>query len=91
VLYLGFRRPGAAASGITRSRLRWMPTSPSGCLAAHRIGDECAYVAALGDVVGVAEAVHQLRPGARDASGVPAHLGSAKPTSPSNLGIRLGS
>ena len=47
---------------------------PLGCLAAHRVGDGGALVAALGDVAGVAEAAHQLRPGARDAAGVPAGL-----------------
>ena len=47
---------------------------PLGCLAAHRVGDGGAHVAALGDVTGVAEAVHQLRPGARDAARVPADL-----------------
>ena len=48
---------------------------PLGCLAAHRVGDGGAHVAALGDVAGVAEAVHQLRPRLRDAAGVPAELG----------------
>jgi hypothetical protein len=47
---------------------------PSGGLAAHRVGDRGADVAALGDVPGVAEAVHQRRPGPRDAAGVPADL-----------------
>ena len=35
---------------------------PLGCLATHRVGDTGAHVAALGDVAGVAEAAHQLRP-----------------------------
>ena len=48
---------------------------PLGCLAAHRVGDAGAHVAALGDVAGVAEAAHQLRPGPRDAAEVPAELG----------------
>ena len=48
---------------------------PLGCLAAHRVGDGGALVAALGDVAGVAEAAHQLRPRLRDAAGVPADLG----------------
>ena len=43
--------------------------------ASHRVGDAGALVAALGDVAGVAEAVHQLGPGACDAAGVPADLG----------------
>jgi hypothetical protein len=48
---------------------------PVGCLAAHRVGDRGAHVAALGDVAGVAQAVRQLRPRLRDAAGVPADLG----------------
>ena len=47
---------------------------PFWCLAAHRVGYAGALIAALGDVAGVAEAVHQLRPGSRDATGVPADL-----------------
>ena len=42
--------------------------------ASHRVGDAGADIAALGDVAGVAEPVHQLRPGPRDAAGVPADL-----------------
>ena len=37
---------------------------PFGCLAAHRVGDGGAHVAALSDVAAVAEPVHQLGPGA---------------------------
>ncbi len=48
---------------------------PLGCLAAHRVGDGGAHVAALGDVARVAEAVHQLRPRVRDAAVLPAELG----------------
>ena len=48
---------------------------PLGCLAAHRVRDGGAHVAALGDVARVAEAVHQLRPRAGDAAGLPAELG----------------
>ena len=48
---------------------------PLGCLAAHRVRDGGAHVAALGDVARVAEAVHQLRPRACDAAGLPAELG----------------
>jgi len=48
---------------------------PGGCLAAHRVGDGGALVAPLGHVPGVPEAVHQLRPGAGDAAGVPAVFG----------------
>ena len=48
---------------------------PVRCLAAHRVGDGGAHVAALGDVAGVAQAVHQLRPGPGDTADVPAELG----------------
>ena len=48
---------------------------PLGCLAAHHIGNDGAQVAALGDVAGIAEAVHQLSPRARGAAEVPAELG----------------
>ncbi len=52
-----------------------MLANPAGCLAAHRIGDGGTHVAALRDVAGVAEALHQLGPRSRDAAGVPADLG----------------
>jgi hypothetical protein len=48
---------------------------PVGCLPSHRVGDGGAHVAALGDITGVAKAVHQFRPGQRDAADVPAELG----------------
>ena len=44
-------------------------------LATHQVRDERTHVAALGDVAGVAEAVHQLRPRACGAGGVPTELG----------------
>ncbi len=44
-------------------------------LAAHQVGDEGTHVAALGDIAGVAEASHQLRPRASGAGGVPAEFG----------------
>ena len=44
-------------------------------LATHQVRDEGTHVAALGDVAGVAEAMHQLRPRASGASGVPTELG----------------
>ena len=44
-------------------------------LAAHQVRDEGTHVAALGDVAGVAEAVHQLRPRACGTAGVPTELG----------------
>ena len=52
-----------------------MPTSPSGAWRPIASVTRGAHVAALGDIAGVAEAAHQLRPGARDAAGVPADLG----------------
>jgi hypothetical protein len=48
---------------------------PGGRLAAHGVGDGGAHVAALGDVAGVTQAAHQLRPRLRGAAGVPADLG----------------
>ena len=53
----------------------WMPSNPARRLARHRAGDRGAPVAALGDIAGVAEALHQLRPGAGDALGIPARAG----------------
>ena len=47
---------------------------PLGCLAAHRVGDAGAHVAALGDVAGVAEAAHELGPGPCGPAQVPADL-----------------
>ena len=44
-------------------------------LATHQVRDEGTHVAALGDVAGVAETVHQLRPRASGAGGVPTELG----------------
>ena len=44
-------------------------------LAAHRVGDAGAHVAALGDIAGIAETAHQLGPGARGPKQVPADLG----------------
>ena len=57
------------------SRFRWYADQTLGRLATHRVRDDGAHVAALGDVAGVAEAVHQLRPGASGAAGVPTELG----------------
>ena len=48
---------------------------PLGCLAAHRVGDARAHVAALGHVAGVAEATHQLGPGPCGPAQFPAELG----------------
>ena len=46
-----------------------------GCQAAHRVGDGGTDVAALGDVAGVTEPVHQLPPCRRDSGRAPADLG----------------
>src|SRR4030095_14467679 len=46
-----------------------------GRLARHRAGDRGTPVAALGDVAGVPEALHQLCPRSRDVIGVPAGAG----------------
>ena len=45
-----------------------------GCLAAHRVGDAGAHVAALGHVAGVAESTHELGPGPCRPAQIPAHL-----------------
>src|SRR3712207_7327261 len=42
---------------------------------AHRVANSGAHVAALGDVPGISEAPHQLRPGLPEAADVPAELG----------------
>ena len=57
------------------SKLRWMPISPSGAWRPIASVTLRAHVATLGDVARVAEALHQLRPRAGDAAGVPAELG----------------
>ena len=46
-----------------------------GCLAAHRVGDAGAHVAALGDIAAIAETAHQLGPGPCGPQQVPADLG----------------
>ena len=48
---------------------------PLGCLAAHRVGDACTHVPALGDIAGVTETAHQRRPRPRGPAQVPADLG----------------
>jgi hypothetical protein len=53
----------------------WDAEQPLGRLPSHQVRDEGAHVAALGDVARVVEAVHQLRPRACDAAGLPAELG----------------
>ena len=70
---VGFGRPGAPASAVT-SRFMWMPSSPSGAWRPIASVTDGADVAALRDVAGVAEAVHQLRPRLRGAAGIPAEL-----------------
>ena len=47
---------------------------PLGRLAAHRVGDGRAHVAALGGVAVIAEAAYELRPRSGDAADVPAGL-----------------
>ncbi len=47
---------------------------PGRSQACHRVGDGGALVTALGDVAAIAEAGHQLRPGLRDAGGIPAEV-----------------
>jgi hypothetical protein len=71
---LGLRRQLVLETDRRREHVDVDAEQPFGCLAAHRVGDEGAHVAALGDVAGVAEAVHQLRPGDSDVALVPAEL-----------------
>ena len=52
-----------------------MPASPSGAWIAIVSVTAAPDVPSLGDVVGIAEAAHQLRPGLRDATRVPPDLG----------------
>ncbi len=71
---LGFRRQGVGSQD-RHEQVHVDADQPLGCLAAHRVGDGGAHVAALGDVAVIAEAAHQLRPRHRDAAGGPAELG----------------
>ena len=77
-LLLGLRREGAARQP-RHEQVRMDADQPLGRLAAHRVGDGGAHVAALGDVAGVAEALHQLPPRLRDAAGVTSRARSARP------------
>src|SRR5204862_6045459 len=70
---VGLRRHGAAQCRYEQVRVD--ADQPVGCLAAHHVGDAGADVAALGDVAGVAEAVHELGPGSCSPVQVPADLG----------------
>jgi hypothetical protein len=75
-LVRGWRR--AQGFGVAQRRCEQVGVDadqPVGCLAAHRVGDLGAHVAALRDVPGVAEALHQLRPRLSEATGAPAELG----------------
>ena len=69
------RRPGEPCR---RQLERWQAcwcgwrAVPRRCLQAHLVDDKRTPVAALGDVAGVAEALHQLRPGSAHALGAPA-------------------
>ena len=47
---------------------------PFSLLARHRAGDGSAPIAALRNVAGVAEALHQFRPGSRDTVGIPTSI-----------------
>ena len=60
------------SAGTVAGMLVWMPSNPCRRLQAHLVDDERTPVAALGDVAGVAEALHQLCPGSAHALGTPA-------------------
>ena len=72
-LLVGVRRHGAAQS--RHEQVRVDADQPVGSLAAHRVGDAGADVAALSHVAGVAESAHQLGPGACRPAEIPADLG----------------
>jgi hypothetical protein len=66
------------AAGIVQRRheqVRVDADQALGRLAAHRVGDAGAHVAALGDIVAIAETAHQLSPGPCGPEQVPADLG----------------
>ena len=71
----GFRLTMRRRPAPSPASFMWMPSSPLGPWRPIVSVTEGALVAALGDIAGVAEAVHQLRPGACDAAGAPADLG----------------
>ena len=54
--------------------LVWMPSNPGGCCSAITSEIGIAPIAALRHVFGVAEALHQRRPGFRDGDGIPSRL-----------------
>ena len=72
---LGLRRQLVLETERPGEQVEVDAEQPLGCLAAHRVRDVGAHVASLGDVARVAEAIHQLRPRACDAAGLPAELG----------------
>ena len=72
---LGFRRQLIGDAQRPREQVEVDADQPLGRLAPHRVRDGGAHVAPLGDVARVAEALHQLRPRAGDAAGIPAELG----------------
>src|SRR6266581_2986268 len=84
--YVNWTKPGCtrihaarpAGESIGRYRRRQVEVDAEQSrrrLARHRAGDGGTPVAALGDVAGVSEALHQLRPGSRDVVGVPTGAG----------------
>jgi hypothetical protein len=60
------------SGGTICAKLTWMPSSPSGSWRAIAAEIAVPPVAALGDVAGISESLHQHRPCACDAIGVPA-------------------
>ena len=74
-LLVGLRRQLVLETDRKGEQVHMDAEQPLGRPAAHRIRDGGAHVAPLGDVAGVAEAFHQLRPRACDAAVLPAELG----------------
>ena len=74
---LGLRRQLLEADRARDEHVDVDAEQPLGSLAGHRVGDDGSPVAALGDIAGVAEPLHQLRPGLPDAAASqPSSVGS---------------
>ena len=67
------------SGGTTPAMLVWMPSNPGGACAPMILGDDRAPVAALRDVLVVAQPLHQHVPGLRDVRSGPSRSCSAVP------------
>ena len=84
----GRRPPRRRRRGTAPGMLVWMPSSSGGACTPIRSTTSAPQSPPCGDVARVAEALHQLGPGARDALGVPAGRRSAcrRTRSPASTG-----